>query len=115
MIQFFYLFRQKEIKENKLIQQQLETQHAFLKTQVNPHFLFTALNNLYSMAIEKDSKELAEGINNLSGIMRYLTYESSQEKVAIEKEIKQQVWELFMIQTILEKDWKFQSLWKEAH
>jgi len=88
MFQFFYLFRQKENLESKLIQEQLETQHAFLKAQVNPHFLFNALNNLYSMAVEKELKELAEGLNNLSGIMRYLTYESGQEKVALEKEIK---------------------------
>ena len=87
MIQFFKLFREKEKRERELEQKHLTTQLAFLKSQVNPHFLFNALNNIYSMAVQKDQPEIAEGIENLSGIMHYLTYESNAKFVAIEKEI----------------------------
>lgn len=88
MIRFFQLYRDKEKREYELIQEQLETQHAFLKAQVNPHFLFNALNNLYSMAIQKQEEEIAQGIESLSGIMQYLTYESSAKLVLLNKEIQ---------------------------
>ena len=88
VVQFFNFYREKEKQENKLIQEQLEMQHAFLKAQVNPHFLFNALNNLYSMAVQKNQKEIAEGLDSLSGIMHYLTYQSSDLYVPLSKEIK---------------------------
>ncbi|MFK7933842.1 MAG: sensor histidine kinase [Saprospiraceae bacterium] len=88
MIRFFKLFREKEQRESQLIQAQLETQHAFLKAQVNPHFLFNALNNLYSMAVQKKETEIADGLENLSGIMHYLTYESGSKFVPLAQEIQ---------------------------
>lgn len=87
MIRFFKLFILQERRRNEIQEEKLATELAFLKAQVNPHFLFNALNNLYSMAIQKDQTELAGGLENLSGIMYYLTYESNAPKVAIEKEI----------------------------
>ncbi len=87
MIRFFKLFIHQERHRNEIQKEKLATELAFLKAQVNPHFLFNALNNLYSMAIQKDQTELAGGLENLSGIMHYLTYESNAEKVDIEKEI----------------------------
>jgi two-component system, LytTR family, sensor kinase len=79
-----YLARMEKIK--------LETDNArlelnFLKMQINPHFLFNTLNNLYSMVVDKD--EVTSGvIIKLSDLMRYTLYESSTEKVPLEKEIK---------------------------
>ena len=88
VIRFFKLFREKEQKENQLKEENLTTKLAFLKSQVNPHFLFNALNNIYSMAVQKNQPEIAEGLENLSGIMHYLTYESSSSFVPLEKEIE---------------------------
>ena len=88
LIRFFKIYTEQEKKKNQLIQENLETQYAFLKTQVNPHFLFNALNNIYSMAVQKEQKDIALGLENLSGIMYYLTYESNAKKVALTKEIE---------------------------
>jgi LytS/YehU family sensor histidine kinase len=87
-IRFFKLFLKEERRKHQLQEEHLATKLAFLKTQINPHFLFNALNNLYSMAIQEKQEEIAQGLENLSGIMHYLTYESSAEMVSLEKEIK---------------------------
>ena len=47
---------------------------SFLKSQVNPHFLFNTLNNIYSMAVTKN-ENTAPSIMKLSNIMRYVTDE----------------------------------------
>ena len=88
VIRFFKLYREKEQKENQLKEENLTTKLAFLKSQVNPHFLFNALNNIYSMAVQKGQSDIAEGLENLSGIMHYLTYESSSAFVPLEKEVE---------------------------
>ena len=67
---------------------QLDTEVKFLKSQVNPHFLFNTLNNLFSMAQKKGNDELADGISKLSGMMRYMIYESNEENVPLKKEIE---------------------------
>ena len=87
LIRFFKIYVEEEKKKNALIQENLETQYAFLKAQVNPHFLFNTLNNLYSMAVRNEQKDIALGIENLSGIMQYLTYESKALKVPLTKEV----------------------------
>ncbi|TDW99050.1 sensor histidine kinase [Dinghuibacter silviterrae] len=68
--------------------QQLSTEIKFLRSQVNPHFLFNTLNNLFSMAQKKGNDELADGISKLSGMMRYMIYESNTEQVYLQKEIE---------------------------
>jgi two-component system LytT family sensor kinase len=65
----------------------LNTEIKFLKSQVNPHFLFNTLNNLFSMAQGKGNDELADGISKLSGMMRYMLYDSNEESVPLGKEI----------------------------
>lgn len=64
-----------------------ESQLQFLKSQLNPHFLFNNLNNLYSYAQEKSPKT-PEIILQLSAIMRYMLYESKENLVPLEKELK---------------------------
>lgn len=88
MISFFKLYLEGEKHRHELEEEHLATKLAFLKTQVNPHFLFNALNNIYSIAIQKEQTEIALGLENLSGIMQYLTYDSSGQKVALQKEIE---------------------------
>lgn len=87
LIRFFKLHLEEEKKRNQLQELQLQTKLAFLKSQVNPHFLFNALNNIYSMAVQKNQTEIASGLENLSGIMQYLTYESNSPFVPLKKEI----------------------------
>ena len=68
---------------------QLQTELSLLKSQINPHFLFNTLNNLFSMALEHKDKTVAEGISRLSHLMRYMIHESSEEKVDLTKEVEQ--------------------------
>lgn len=58
----------------------------FLKSQLNPHFLFNSLNNIYSLAYQKSDKT-ADAILKLSEIMRYMIYESNDSWVSLAKEI----------------------------
>jgi two-component system, LytTR family, sensor kinase len=90
-ISFAYCFSKSWIKNEKqkavLIEEKLSTELNFLKAQVNPHFLFNTLNNLYSMANKSDTPELAEGISKLSNLMRYMLYDSNHDKVPLKSEV----------------------------
>ena len=59
----------------------------YLKSQINPHFLFINMNNLYSYALEKSDKT-PEIILELSGLLRYMLYECKEKFVLLEKEIE---------------------------
>jgi len=59
----------------------------FLKAQLNPHFLFNTLNNLYGLALRRD-QETPRVITQLSEMMRYSLYESDAEKVPVAKELQ---------------------------
>jgi two-component system, LytTR family, sensor histidine kinase AlgZ len=59
----------------------------FLKAQINPHFLFNTLNNLYYLAYSK-SENTTEVISKLSQVMRYMIYDANHERVLLEKEIE---------------------------
>lgn len=60
---------------------------SFLKAQINPHFLFNTLNNIYTLAIT-GSKYTPDSIMKLSTIMRYVTDEVSADFVPLEHEIE---------------------------
>ncbi|AHJ99253.1 sensor histidine kinase [Hymenobacter swuensis] len=66
--------------------QQLLTELAMLKTQINPHFLFNTLNNIYSLTSRKSDKA-PEAVLRLAEIMRYLLYESSTDTVPLSREV----------------------------
>ena len=81
--QYFISERQK----SQLLNEKINAELSLLKYQVNPHFLFNTLNNIYSSALSEDSPMTAESILKLSGLMRYMLYESEEEKVLITEEI----------------------------
>ena len=62
----------------------IELKH--LQSQINPHFFFNTLNNLYGL-IEKDKDKARQMVLNLSDMMRYSIYEGQQEKVTIKEEL----------------------------
>jgi len=80
-----YLRREDEFRELDKIR--LQNELNFLKSQINPHFLFNTLNSLYSFALEKSDK-VPEFILRLSEMMRYMLYECNEELVTLDKEIK---------------------------
>ena len=70
----------------ELENRQLNSELRFLKAQVNPHFLFNTLNNLYYLAVNQ-SDQTPEVIAKLSGMMRYMIHESNTETVPLSKEV----------------------------
>jgi two-component system LytT family sensor kinase len=88
-IAYFFLkeWAKADLSRNQMKANQLSTELKFLKSQINPHFLFNTLNNLFSMAQSKGNDELADGISKLSGMMRYMIYESDAESVPLTDEI----------------------------
>ena len=58
-----------------------------LKSQINPHFLFNALNSIYYLAIDNQEKTPV-AILKLADVLRYMLYDSNSDKVALQKEIK---------------------------
>ncbi len=72
--------------EQELKNYKLEAELKLLKAQINPHFLFNSLNNIYSMAVT-NTRETAPMILKLSEMMRYMLYESNEERVQLTKEI----------------------------
>lgn len=71
----------------KIEQQKLEAELKTLKGQLNPHFLFNSLNNIYSLALIKSDK-VPELILILSDLMRHIIYESKENYISVEKELE---------------------------
>jgi two-component system LytT family sensor kinase len=72
--------------QRDLVSEKRDMELQFLKSQLNPHFLFNSLNNIYSLAYQKSDKT-ADAILKLSEIMRYMIYESNDSWVSLSKEI----------------------------
>jgi two-component system LytT family sensor kinase len=88
---FIYFFITEWLK-NERIKSRLQAEHLsaelqLLKSQINPHFFFNTLNNLYALAQDYNNTELAAQIHTLAHLMRYMVYESNEKLVPLEKEI----------------------------
>ena len=83
---FSFLLRTREhlseVKEGKA-----KAELLFLKSQINPHFLFNTLNSIYVLSIKKDSR-VSAAIINLSGLMRYIIKDANDYKIPLHREIE---------------------------
>lgn len=61
---------------------------SFLKSQINPHFLFNALNTLYGSALTENAEKTSDGIQKLGDMMRFMLHENLQDKISIKREIE---------------------------
>ncbi len=90
MIMYFYKTNKaQEIEKQKIYQlekEKIATELKYLKAQLNPHFLFNTLNNLYSYVITKSPKA-PDMVLQLSEILDYILYKSQLISVAINEEI----------------------------
>ncbi|MCL6258199.1 histidine kinase [Aquiflexum sp. TKW24L] len=59
---------------------------SFLRSQINPHFLFNALNTLYGTALQENAERTSEGIQKLGDMMRFMLHENNQDKIPLAKE-----------------------------
>lgn len=75
------------LKMARLEKQRFEAELKTLKSQLNPHFLFNSLNNIYSLALIQSDK-VPNLILQLSDLMRYIIYETRDNFVPVEKEVE---------------------------
>jgi len=76
-----------KVNESKQLEiDKVKTELSFLKTQLQPHFLFNTLNNIYSLTLE-NSNLAGKSILQLSSLLRYVVYESEEERVDLQREI----------------------------
>jgi LytS/YehU family sensor histidine kinase len=81
---FDYLQLQKKLAE--VAKQKWEAELNFLRSQINPHFLFNSLNSVYFL-IDKNNTEARDALHKFSEMLRYQLYECHDHKIPIEKEI----------------------------
>jgi two-component system LytT family sensor kinase len=60
----------------------------FLRSQINPHFLFNALNTLYGTSLQENAERTGEGIQKLGDMMRFMLQENMQEKISVAREVE---------------------------
>ena len=60
---------------------------SFLQSQINPHFLFNALNTLYGTALQEDAERTAEGVQKLGDMMRFMLHENVKDKILLSRDI----------------------------
>jgi len=79
--------RMRERKQKAIEKARVDSELAFLKNQISPHFFFNSLNNIYAL-IEIDGKKAQKALEELSTLMRYLIYESNIEMIELNKDIE---------------------------
>lgn len=85
-LMFFKQWFEKERLTDRLEKLNIETELKYLKSQINPHFLFNSLNSVYALTLNKSDKA-PEVVLKLSDILRYILYDGGEKVVGLEKEI----------------------------
>ena len=75
-------------RESKLTQEKMQADIDFLRSQINPHFFFNALNNIYAITQRNKDDDAGQALMKLSGMMRYMTYESNVAAISLASEIE---------------------------
>jgi sensor histidine kinase YesM len=70
----------------EMAKEKAETELNFLKSQINPHFLFNSINSVYFL-IDKENKDARTALHKFSEMLRYQLYECKDDKIPVEKEI----------------------------
>lgn len=89
-IWIIYNYRLKNKSEISYLKQELGKSDAslsFLQSQINPHFLFNALNTLYGTALQENAERTGEGIQKLGDMMRFMLHENVQERISLMRDI----------------------------
>jgi two-component system LytT family sensor kinase len=86
LVFYFVRYAQfRELEQRELIIQNRDSELLFLRSQINPHFLFNNLNNIYSLVYHHSDQSLS-AISGLSELLRYMLYDTN-ETISLEKEI----------------------------
>jgi two-component system, LytTR family, sensor kinase len=87
VFKLFYEYTQLKYEGQKARLEKKQAELGFLKSQINPHFLFNTLNNIYSLS-QYRQELVSESILRLSKILRYMLYETGNDLITVDKEIK---------------------------
>lgn len=87
VVEFVFYAKRKEEEIIRSKSENLETELKLLKSQINPHFLFNALNNIYALSAI-DTTKTQESISHLSTMLRYVLYECERPFVLLSKEVE---------------------------
>lgn len=85
-----YNYRLKNKTEISYLKQELGKSDAslsFLQSQINPHFLFNALNTLYGTALQENAERTGEGIQKLGDMMRFMLHENVQDRISLTRDV----------------------------
>ncbi len=77
-----------EAQRQRLALEKKQAELNLLRAQLQPHFLFNVLNNLLAMVDQENNPKMARTIARLSGLLRYVVYETGDEKVLLEKDLQ---------------------------
>ena len=86
----YYQYNRETILRLKKAESALQKSTAslsFLRSQVNPHFLFNSLNTLYGTALQENAAKTSEGIQMLGDMMRFMLHENNQDLISMDREI----------------------------
>lgn len=75
-------------RQEKLEMEKLEAEVKYLRSQLNPHFLFNSLNNIYAITQRNDDQEGSDALLRLSGLMRYMLYDSAGDNIGLHQEVE---------------------------
>lgn len=84
---YFINYREQEIRINTMKSLQLQSELSNLKLQIQPHFFFNTLNNIYALALH-NSANTAPMVAKLAEMMRYILYDTVNTKVLLKKEVE---------------------------
>ncbi len=84
---FIEIWQTNQERSFQLRQQKLEAELNFLKSQINPHFLFNTLNNIYSY-VQTGNERAGTMLERLSSILRFMVYEGSSDLVRLQQELE---------------------------
>ena len=79
---------QKSRRESRLEQEKMKADLDLLRSQINPHFFFNALNNIYAITQKSGQEETGEAIMKLSGLMRHMIYDSRTAAIGLDRELE---------------------------
>ena len=85
LIRWFFFQENKQL-QSKVFQKSAELDT--LRSQINPHFLFNALNTLYAVALKEEAEMTSNGIQKLGDMMRFMLHENHQDRIPLSKEIE---------------------------
>lgn len=89
----WYLYRQQQRKQQEIADLksalgQSNANYDFLRSQINPHFLFNALNTIYGTALQEKAERTSQGVERLGDMMRFMLQENMQERISLSREIE---------------------------